>query len=218
MIVKICGIQSVPIAQQTVKAGASWLGFVFANSSRRVTPERAKEIIDQLPETAQTVGVFVNETAKTMNEIAEFTKLNIIQLHGDESIETIEQIKYPTIKAFPVDQIDAIDLTVCPADYILIDSPRSTYFGGTGKAFDWSILQQLPKQLKEKIILAGGLNAKNVQQAITTVHPIGVDVSSGVETEGRKDIKKITKFIRRVNKLSEFYNDKSYFSNRKSEL
>lgn len=198
MMIKICGIQSTQIAKQTIKAGASLLGFVFANSSRQITPEQARKIISQLPVSTQTVGVFVNETAKTINEIATYAQLNIVQLHGDEPIDTIKQIKYPTIKALPIDHLETVDLTTFPSNYILVDSPRSTYFGGTGKTFDWSLLKQLPKQLKKKIILAGGLNEVNVQQAIDIVQPFGVDVSSGVETKGNKDIKKIRKFIQRV--------------------
>lgn len=200
MLVKICGITTLTAAHEAVKAGADWVGFVFAPSKRRISGYHAKSIIETLPSSVQTVGVFVNEQAEVINEMAEDIGLDVIQLHGDETPDVAKQLPYPIIKAFSIDHINKCDIQSYPCDYYLIDSPRTTFYGGSGQSFDWELLQQWSLD-KSKMILAGGLTAKNVQHAIRIVRPLGVDVSSGVETDGFKDADKIKQFIQQVNFL-----------------
>lgn len=201
MIIKICGIQTTEDAHAAIRAGAHWLGFVFADSKRKISPTQARTIIKSINKPVQTVGVFVNERAETINEIVHDVGLNIVQLHGDEPPDIISQIQVPTIKAFPIDQLENVELANYLSDYFLIDSQRNDYYGGSGQTFDWTLLQNQPSTLKNKLIIAGGLNPQNVQQAIRTLQPAGVDVSSGVETKGKKDIKKMTCFVNQITQL-----------------
>lgn len=194
MIIKICGVQSIEIAKAVEQAGANWIGFVFADSSRKISPETARHIAEQLSPQLKKVGVFVNESITTMEQIARQVGLDYIQLHGDESAAIAKQLTFPVIRALSIEQItDQFEVNY-PAHYYLIDSPGEKYRGGSGKKFDWDRLNEISID-REKLILAGGLSPTNIQQAIQTVQPAGVDVSSGVETDGKKDIKKIKQFI-----------------------
>ncbi len=190
MIIKICGLQTVEDAQFACAQGAQFIGFVFAPSKRRVTPEQAKKIVMELPSTSQAVGVFVNESVETMLTIAKDVGLDLIQLHGNEPASVAEQLPYPVIKAFSIDEIQQKQINDYPCAYYLIDSPG----GGTGESFQWERLATLPIQ-HNKLLLAGGLHPGNVENAIRTTLPAGVDVSSGVETNGYKDQQKILQFI-----------------------
>ena len=195
MIVKVCGVQDKETALAVAASGADFIGFVFAESSRRVEPEVVKEIIAFLPDTIKKVGVFVNESPDEINRIAAFAGLDIIQLHGDETPTECEQIDYPVIKAFPIREPHNLErLSLYDVAYSLVDHPGGTYRGGSGHAFDWQLLKQATPS-HSQIILAGGLHPENVQEAIQTAQPFGVDVSSGVETDGRKDVSKIQAFV-----------------------
>ncbi len=196
MKVKICGITTVEAARTACEAGADMLGFVFAESSRRIPLSTAQEIIAQLPNHVSSVGVFVNETIDNIHRISETAGLDYIQLHGDEPPKFCKKLSFPVIKAFSVKEAaDMKKLSEYECDFYLVDSPGIRYRGGSGKPFDWSLLQEqdLPR---EKMILAGGLNQANVAEAIRQVQPVAVDVSSGVETDGEKDHRKIIDFIR----------------------
>ncbi|WP_346728988.1 phosphoribosylanthranilate isomerase [Lederbergia citrea] len=196
MKVKICGILTTEAAAAASEAGANMLGFVFADSKRRIAPEKAGEIIKQLPEHVKFAGVFVNETYENIIRIAETAKLDYIQLHGDESPEFCKRLPLPVIKAFSIKEKTDLDkISDYDCAYYLLDSPGVKYRGGSGIPFDWSLLADLDIP-KEKIILAGGLDVENVVAAIKTVRPAVIDVSSGVETAGEKDLKKIKAFIR----------------------
>ncbi len=197
MIIKICGITSVEIAKLAEEAGATMIGFVFAESSRKVTPEVARTITRSLSSKIKTVGVFVNEEKEVIEEIASFAGLDYIQLHGDESPAFAQSITKPVIKAFSIDHVSDEILQTYPAEFFLIDSPGTTYRGGSGNTFDWSRLEGRDFD-REKFILAGGLHAGNVRAAIEATRPRGVDVSSGVETMGKKDPEKIISFIKAV--------------------
>lgn len=213
MIIKICGIQTIADAQAAICAGAHWLGFVFAKSKRKITISQAKKIVQSIKQPVQTVGVFVNENISTMESIAKQVGLTMIQLHGDESPEIISQLSLPTIKAFPIDQLKTIDINQYPGDYLLIDSQRTTYYGGSGKTFDWELLKHNKQINFNRLILAGGLSADNVQLALQTVHPAGVDVSSGVEMKGKKDQQKMIDFVKQVKNIQGGDNfDKLYVS------
>lgn len=207
MLVKICGITTSEAAEAAAAAGADFIGFVFAASRRKITPESAKMIARSLSSSVKTVGVFVNETVEQMVNIAEYVGLDYLQLHGDEGEAVSKQLPRPVIKAFSVKDKSIKNIMNYPCDYYLIDSPG----GGTGKSFDWKLLDKFNLDAS-KLILAGGLNPENVQEAIRVVKPAGVDVSSGVETNGAKDIKKIKQFIhaakneRKDEKIDSIYN------------
>ncbi|WHY81931.1 phosphoribosylanthranilate isomerase [Siminovitchia fortis] len=196
MKVKICGITTMETAQTAYEAGADMLGFVFADSSRRIEPDATKNIVGRLPDHVAAVGVFVNETIENIRRIAETAGLDYIQLHGDETPAFCKELSLPLIKAFTIKKAaDVKKLSEYECDFYLVDSPGIHYRGGSGKPFDWSLLQDqnLPR---EKMILAGGLNQANVTEAIRQVQPAAVDVSSGVETNGKKDHQKLIDFIK----------------------
>ncbi|GGJ89118.1 N-(5'-phosphoribosyl)anthranilate isomerase [Lentibacillus kapialis] len=194
MYVKICGMTTIEAAQEAVRAGTDFIGFVFAPSKRQLTPKKAAAISKEVPSSVKKVGVFVNETRNTIIQTAETARLDIIQLHGDEPAAFAESLPYPVIKAFRMGKHDPGEIQAYPCDYYLIDSPKGPNRGGNGTTFDWSRLADAGLDM-QKTILAGGLNPENVQTAISTAKPTGVDVSSGVETDGLKDLEKINQFI-----------------------
>lgn len=194
MLVKICGIQTKEAAKVATEQQANMIGFVFTPSKRRITPNKAAVIANEVPPSVKKVGVFVNESLSNIKFIARHVGLDIIQLHGDEPVSFAKEVPYPIIKAFSIDQVNNDTVNQYPCDYYLIDSPPSTYRGGSGKTFQWERINEL-KIDKSKLIIAGGLSIDNVEQAIKTAIPAGVDVSSGVETDGIKDLTKIKQFI-----------------------
>ncbi|MGG0300624.1 phosphoribosylanthranilate isomerase [Bacillus albus] len=203
MKVKICGITDVETAKYACEYGADALGFVFAKSKRKITPWLAKEIIQELPAKVLKVGVFVNESVEGIQKIANECGLTHVQLHGDEDNYQIRRLNIPSIKSLGVTSEDDMkNAQTYETDYILFDSPKEKFHGGNGKKFSWELLTHMPKELREKTILAGGLNALNIEEAIRTVQPYMVDVSSGVETEGKKDVEKIKQFIKKAKECS----------------
>jgi len=207
--VKICGIRSLEEAQAAVDVGADALGFNFwSPSARYVEPYAAREVITGIAPNVCTVGVFVNEEASRIVDIASELRLSAVQLHGDESPEFCERLAsirtFKTIKAIRVEQ--DFDLSLIESyrvNMVLLDSSSEGSYGGTGRRFDWRIAIEA-KHLAP-IILAGGLNIENVWDAITQVRPAAIDVCSGVEAEpGRKDLEKLRGFMamaRRANAL-----------------
>jgi phosphoribosylanthranilate isomerase len=144
------------------------------------------------------IGVFVNETIENIEKYAKEVPLDYVQLHGDESIEYVNSISVPVIKAFSISsKEDVQNALTYDVDLYLFDTPSIEFRGGSGQIFDWGLLnnEDFPK---ENVILAGGLNAENVRVAIQKIHPFMVDVSSGVETDQRKDESKIRDFISAV--------------------
>ena len=203
MKVKICGITDVETAKSACEYGADALGFVFAESKREITPKRAEEIIQELPANVLKIGVFVNESVEVIQKIADECGLTHVQLHGDEDNYQIRRLNIPSIKSLGVtSESDMKNAQGYEADYILFDSPKEKFHGGNGKTFSWELLRHMPKELRKKTILAGGLNALNIEEAIRTVRPYMVDVSSGVETEGKKDVEKIKQFIIKAKECS----------------
>lgn len=195
MKVKICGIRTVEAAQHAVQCGTDALGFVFADSKRKITALKAKKIIETLPENVWKVGVFVNEGASEIKQIAETAGLTHIQLHGDEVPDDYRSIGLPLIKGVSVQSPEDLEkIDTIKADYILLDSPPAEYRGGNGSSFEWDLAKAIGKS-KTNIILAGGLDPQNINEAIAKVNPLMVDVSSGVETNGEKDLAKIKTFI-----------------------
>lgn len=201
--IKICGITSLEDAQAAVTAGADALGFVFYKKSpRNVSFEQASAIIRCLPPFVQTVGLFVNEDLAIINGTADRCGLDIVQLHGEETPEFCAGVKRRVIKAFRVidasslDQIKNYDVAAC-----LLDAWCPDAYGGTGKTFNWDLAAAAVTE--RCIILAGGLTPENVAEAVQTVRPYAVDVSSGVEAgPGRKDHEKVADFIHAAKLLS----------------
>lgn len=197
---KICGITRIEDALAAVDAGADAIGLVFyAKSPRAVNVQQARAIIAALPPFVTTVGLFVNASRCELGEILDAVPLDLLQFHGDETPADCEGYHRPWIKALRVkagDDIAASCKAYAGASGILLDTYVEGVPGGTGEAFDWSLV---PKDLGKPIILAGGLSATNVAQAIAQVHPYAVDVSGGVEqSKGIKDHAKIRAFIQAV--------------------
>ena len=205
MWVKICGITRVEDAQVAVDAGADALGFVFAESPRRVDPPVAGEIARSVPERVEKVGVFVNETAERIREIVEEAGLTGVQLHGDETPEFAAGLSNGALrvfKAIPVRGGFAARMIAFAdrgkVDALLLDTAAALR-GGTGISFDWrSVAEYMPVHGDDiKVIVAGGLTPLNVSQAIRILRPWGVDVSSGVEREpSKKDHEKVRAFVK----------------------
>lgn len=196
--VKICGLMELEDVKIAVDSGADAVGFVFAPSRRQLTVETAKKLASAVPNDVLKIGVFVNETPDEVNRIAGEVSLDMVQLHGDEAPEYVRQIFLPTIKALSIKSFEDVrKVSQYEVDYFLFDAPGVEFRGGSGQSFDWKLLEKANIPL-EKVILAGGLNERNVREAIKTVNPFMVDVSSGVETEERKDAVKIRTFIRAV--------------------
>lgn len=194
-MIKICGLRTLEDITIINAHPVDYVGFVFASSKRRVTPEEARSMIKQLDRRVKAVGVFVNASPEAVNETIAFCGINIAQLHGEETPEECSRIIVPVWKAIAVKDDQAIQAGQAYRDVagILLDGAKA----GSGTVFDWSRVEGFAD--KQLTILAGGLNAENVQLAIKTVKPHIVDVSSGVETDGIKDRKKIISFIRKVN-------------------
>jgi phosphoribosylanthranilate isomerase len=200
MLVKICGITTSEAAHAAVDAGADLIGFVFAESKRRIDPERAAKIIEETKGRAKAVGVFVDEQFEEIKRIQSIAGLDYIQLHGNEGPEYSNKLPFPVIKAFGIGAPEDLrQLASFQPEFYLLDSPKGKYHGGNGVAIDPALLinDRLPRG---KLILAGGLTPENVAMAIQTVNPAGVDVSSGVETNGAKDIEKIYRFVQNAKK------------------
>ncbi|WP_107950607.1 phosphoribosylanthranilate isomerase [Lysinibacillus parviboronicapiens] len=198
--VKICGLKEVQHVQAAVQAGADAIGFVFAPSKRLVSIEQARELAKYVPEGVLKIGVFVNPTSEELQAAVNEVPLDYVQYHGEETPDFIREQGYPAIKALSVHCAEDVQKSACyDVDYYLFDAPGTDYKGGSGHTFDWTLLKAagIPH---EKLILAGGLKVENIEEALSLVSPSMVDVSSGVETEGVKDIAKIVAFLQLVKK------------------
>jgi phosphoribosylanthranilate isomerase len=198
--VKICGITRPEDALAAARAGAHAIGLVFyAKSPRHVKPARAAEIIRVLPPFVTTVGLFVDATAEEVRAALADAPVGLLQFHGDETPEFCRQFKRPYVKA--VRMRPGVDLLQYARDYhdakaLLLDNYVEGLHGGSGAAFDWSLI---PRGLPLPVILSGGLTPENVMEAVRRVRPGAVDVSSGVESaRGVKDAQKIAAFMKGV--------------------
>ena len=198
--VKICGITRPQDALLAAQSGADAIGLVFfPGSPRAVNIDRAQQIIEELPPFVSKVGLFVNASAAEIDTVLENVSLDILQFHGDEQPEQCSCFPRPFIKAIRMQ--DNVDLKAMADKYsaaaaLLLDSYVKDIYGGTGTTFDWS---GIPDDIAKPLILAGGLDAGNVADAVKQVRPYGVDVSGGVELgKGIKDAGKIEQFIREV--------------------
>lgn len=176
--------------------GADLLGFVFAESRRRITPENAELIAREITGVGK-VGIFVNSPLQEVQEIANRCRLDFVQLHGEEPPDYCRALKIPVIKAFRVQDegFDPAEMDAYGVDLVLLDTYCPGNYGGTGVTFDWRRTAESCRQLKTPFIVAGGLTPYNVAEAVSMLLPSGVDVSGGVETAGQKDVEKIGRFI-----------------------
>lgn len=198
--VKFCGMRTRKDINHAIALGVHALGFIFyPKSTRAVTVAEAKILLAAIPPFVSTVAVLVNPTLEEVKEILRLP-ISYLQFHGDESPDFCAQFKKPYIKAIAASSAAAIINATeryIDAVALLVDTPAATY-GGTGFAFDWQII---PKECAKPLILAGGLDANNVAEAIAQVNPFAVDVCSGVEHKpGVKDLKKMTDFIKQVHR------------------
>jgi len=201
--IKICGITNLDDALAAADAGADALGFNFYKKSPRcIEPEKAAEIIAQLPPFVMPVGIFVNEREEKIREIQQLACLQALQFHGDESPEFCQRFGARVIKAFQVKDKESLkNMAHYHVGAFLLDSYRDGVRGGTGVTFDWHLA--VVAKTFGKVILAGGLTPENVAEAVKLVQPYGVDVAGGVEKEkGIKDHAKIKKFIAEVRRAA----------------
>jgi phosphoribosylanthranilate isomerase len=202
LLVKICGIRTLEDAQHAVAVGADALGFVFwFMSPRRVEPDQAAAITAALPPSVLRVGVFVDAPREEIGRISELVGLDVLQLHGEEPVEAFADLPRPALKGVRVGPRFKADEALRYSDRaagVVVDTrlPGETQLpGGTGVAFDWSLVTDLAGRVPF-LMLAGGLTPENVASAVRTVRPHAVDVSSGVERmPGRKDPARVTAFV-----------------------
>ena len=197
--IKICGLTRTEDIEMVNEFLPDYIGFVFAKSRRQVSAEQAKELKNKLRPAIKAVGVFVNEKPENIAEIANQGIIDLIQIHGDEDAAYCAQLRKltqaPIIKVVRVQvEDDFAGIEEFDCDYYLFDTLSSKEYGGTGKAFDHSLLHN--KEIKKPFFVAGGLNQDNVAAVIEAIKPYGVDASGGVETDGIKDANKIIEFIK----------------------
>lgn len=202
--IKICGITNPKDAEAAIALGADAIGFVFADSPRQVIPDIARSIAGKMAGKALFVGVFVNETKENVARMQSYCRLNAIQLHGDEPPEYCGFFKdAPVIKTFRVKDKDSIAEMRLYKDVFayLVDTYSEKSYGGTGRTFDWDLAAEA-KSYGKPLILSGGLNCGNISQAIKTVRPYGVDISSSIESSpGKKDHGLMREIIRIIKAL-----------------
>lgn len=206
-MVKICGLTSAENATAAARAGADFIGLVFAPSRRQVSTEKALRIVEEVKKLDRQpliAGVFVNIEAQEVNRIATRCQLDRVQLSGDESWRYCFDIKYPLIKAIHITPQKSKEQLIeeiekgCSMNFewkplYLLDTKYGDTYGGSGRVFNWRLLNELTARYR--VMVAGGLNPQNVGGLIRRAKPWGVDVSSGVESNGRKNIAKIKAFI-----------------------
>jgi phosphoribosylanthranilate isomerase len=192
--IKICGICDLESARTAVEAGADLIGFHFCDSDRRVSPEEAKAIVDELPVRPRIVGVFIDEHPDEVRRIAEYVDLDLLQLHGSETPGF--EAGRPVMKVLKVREGEVPNAGYWP-DPIMLDTWSEDQRGGTGRTWDWELARPLVES--RRVFIAGGLQPGNVGKVVSELRPYGVDVSSGVESRVRvKDPAKLRAFVHAV--------------------
>ena len=188
--VKICGITNVADASTAVELGANAIGFIFADSPRRMTPQKVRALVRTIPPFVKTVGVFVNEAATAIRDVRQYCGLDLVQLHGDESPAFCDELMPYVIKSLRVKDESSLQISGLyqgKVRALLLGTYAKEEVGGTGKTFDWNLAIKI-KEIGIPIILAGGLGPSNINLAIQTVKPHAVDINSGIEAyPGKKD-------------------------------
>ncbi|SKA01268.1 phosphoribosylanthranilate isomerase [Pilibacter termitis] len=198
MLIKICGLKTQEAVQAAVENGATHIGFVFAKSKRKITKQQARSLAKLIPDGIVKVGLFVDEDLTKVKELIEEVPLDMVQLHGSESIDYANEINVPILKAFSVEEGKLPEgIKEFHEHTILLDAPSGKFAGGNGERFEWEKVD-VSQLSNYQFFIAGGLTSENVVQAIQYFHPTGVDVSSGVEVNGEKNIRKIKDFIQTV--------------------
>lgn len=196
--VKICGLMEQEHVEAAVESGVDAIGFVFAPSRRRISIEKAQELARLVPEGIMKIGVFVEAAEEELKRTFSEVPLDYIQYHGEEDPDFIQRVGLPAIKAVSVHGDEDVRRAArFDVDYLLFDTPGEEFKGGSGKTFDWTLLEEAGVR-PEQLILAGGLTSENVEEAIRRVNPHMVDVSSGVEINKRKDVDLIRNFLHAV--------------------
>lgn len=201
--VKICGLTRKCDIEAVNEVQPDYMGFVFAESKRRITPQNAYRLRELLNDKIMSVGVFVDETIEQIKDICAMGIIDIIQLHGHENAAYIERLRKesgkPIIKAVRVrSKEDIRSAELLNSNYLLLDAFSDKGAGGTGETFDWKVIDGVEKPF----FLAGGLNSSNILPAISAVKPFGVDISSGVEIDGFKDSGKIVEIMSLIRNLN----------------
>ncbi len=201
--IKICGNTEPAGCELAMMLGVDLLGFIFAPSPRQVSTEQARALIQDLPRTVETVGVFVDEPADLINRIVVECGLTTVQLHARRSPEDVAAITAPVIQAYHLrSRADAEQIREPPARRILLDSAVAGRAGGTGQTFDWTWAEHAVR--RHPTLVSGGLRPENVGAAVRMLHPYGVDVASGVEVApGIKDLGKLAWFVQVVRTADE---------------
>jgi len=197
--IKICGLTRMLDIEYVNDALPDYIGFVFAKSRRQVSPETAAQLKSVLDSRIIAVGVFVNENINVVAQLCSRGIIDIIQLHGDENEEYIralyQEVNKPIIKAIRVKTADSLtSIGHLPCDFLLLDTYSEKQYGGTGKTFDW----KFAKSINKPFFLAGGIFPGNAKAAIENAKPYCLDISSGVETNGLKDINKIIQLVNEI--------------------
>ena len=208
LFVKICGVTNVEDAQFALECGADAIGLNFYERSPRfVTMDRAQDIVSKLSEHKSKIGVFVNASRKRILEVIKTVNLSAVQLvgqHGPDDLVNFESSVIKVFRVYPGFDVEVLRNYII--DAFLLDTYQDETYGGTGKTFDWNVAIKAKEY--GKVILSGGLNPENIEDAVKYVQPYGVDVSSGVELRpGRKDPKKIRDFIARARSVPLYYNE-----------
>ena len=203
-LIKICSLRQPQQAEFAVAAGADAVGLIFADARRQVTVERAREIVAELRRLEQdgpvlVFGVFLNQPLIEVNHVADRVELDVVQLHGHESLELISGVERPVVKVVRPGSggsgpdLPALQALPRPPVAYMMDGASATGAGGTGERADWVTATEVAT--RARLVLAGGLTPQNVGVAVQQVRPLGVDVGSGVETDGVKDRDKVLAFV-----------------------
>lgn len=201
MKVKMCGMKRVEDIAYANEVRPDAIGYIFFKKSKRyVTADQARDLDQKLDQKIKSVGVFVNETIENVVEIAKKVPLDIIQLHGDEDLDYINDLKtkidLPLWKAVRVkDTLDIKKAEQLPVDRLLLDTftEEKDMYGGTGKVMNYELIPE--EGISKPFFIAGGLHRNNIKEIIEKVHPYGIDISSGIETDGYKDLTKMKEIM-----------------------
>ena len=188
--IKLCGLSRPEDIAAANEVNPDYIGFVFAKSKRQLSLEQAQELAKGVTCKTKIVGVFVSPSLEELEEAIDQVPLDIVQIHGSFDEALIPKISVPVIRAIQISDSDS--QVKSQADYLLFDAP----IAGSGQTFDWQLLAD--KHIEQDYFIAGGLTVDNVAEAKETFQPYALDVSSGVETDGHKDLDKIKAFIERV--------------------